>query len=180
VLFLHFIVLRNGPAQPFASEHLACAVAELWFSNEGHIQKLGKSYCLLFVNFVFDLHNDAERVVAERWHSAHCAIFVEVFMPFGAAGYEVGVESSDELLDLGEMVVVFAPVVGFAGLEQQIPCEHFVHHAGEGPYVRGLVVTLAEDDLRGAILSSLDLSRKVVVEPAGIAEICDFDAKWFL
>lgn len=77
-------------------------------------------------------------------------------------------------MHLGEVIIVFAPIFWFSGLKKQISREHFIHHASEWPNIRSLTVGLPEDNLRRSILSSLNLSRKMVMLPTCISQICNF------
>lgn len=107
--------------------------------------------------------------MAKSRHASHGAVLVEVFVSFGTSGNEVRVEWAHQFLNLAQVVVVLAPLLGASRLEQQVASQDLVHHAPERPDVGCLAVALAKDHFRGSILSSLDLSREVMVFPAGIA-----------
>lgn len=81
---------------------------------------------------------------------------------------------------LGQVILVFTPRVTLGWMKEQISSEHFIHHTAKGPKIRGFIVALAENDLRRPVLSSLDLSRKVIVLPAGVSQICYLDPEWSL
>jgi hypothetical protein len=67
------------------------------------------------------------------------------------------------------MIFVFAPTIRLPRMKKKISSQQFVHHAAETPDVCSLIVALPKDYFRRAVLSSLDLSREMVVLPAGIA-----------
>ena len=73
------------------------------------------------------------------------------------------------------MIIILIVVVTLARLEQEISCHHLEDGASEGPDVRRRVVVCSDDNLRGAILSSLNLRREVMVRPAAIAHITDLN-----
>jgi len=78
--------------------------------------------------------------VAQGRHSPHRAILIEVMFSLGASGNKVGMEISDEFLNLCQMIVVLAPILVFPRLEKQVTCEHFVHHAAKGPDIGCFVI----------------------------------------
>jgi hypothetical protein len=63
----------------------------------------------------------------------------------------------------------------FLRSEEEVSSEHFVDHAGERPDVGGLVVIYAQNHFGRAILPGLDLRLEVVVRPAGVTKVCDFE-----
>lgn len=75
------------------------------------------------------------------------------------------------------MVLILTPIFTGFRVEEEIASEHFVHHAAEGPQIRCFIVTLAQDDLRRSVLSSLNLTRKVVMFPASITQVSDLYPK---
>lgn len=76
------------------------------------------------------------------------------------------------------MIVIFAPGLRLLGLEEKIPSEHFIHHTSERPDIGSLVIALPQNDLWRSVLSRLNFTGKMMMFPAGITEICDFDLKW--
>ena len=124
-------------------------------------------------DLVLDLKDHFQRIVAEIREALHRPILLEVLPLLGTPGDEVRVERTDQLLHLRQVILVLAPVLAGLGVEEQVASEHFVHHAAEGPEICCFVVALAQDDLRRSILSSLYLTREVVVLPAGVAQVCD-------
>lgn len=129
---------------------------------------------LLRADLILDLQDDLQRVVTEIREALHSAILLKVLPLLRTPRNEVRMERTDQLLHLGEVILILAPVFAGLGVEEQIAGQHFVHHAAEGPQIRCLVVTLAQDDLRRAVLSSLDLTRKMVMFPTCISQVCDF------
>lgn len=103
---------------------------------------------LLRANLILDLQNDFQRVVAEIREALHSTILLKVLPLLRTPRNEVRMERPDQLLHLGQVIFVFAPVFASLGVEEQIASEHFVHHAAEGPQICCFVVTLAQDDLR--------------------------------
>lgn len=148
---------------------MVCTCPQFRFCNEGHLDEFSKVVCFSFGYSMFNLKDSFQRIVIERGHSFHRSISLEVFMLLWAPSNKVRVKITDKFLNLSQMIVIFAPAFSLSGLKQQIACKHFVHHATKGPNVCSFVVILPEDDLRGSVLSSLNLSRKVMVLPASIS-----------
>jgi hypothetical protein len=73
------------------------------------------------------------------------------------------------------MVVVFSVLVSLSRLEQEVTRCHLEYHAGKRPHVSRGVVLLAYNYLWGPVLPGLDLSRKMVISPASVAEITDLE-----
>ena len=103
---------------------------------------------LLCADLILDLKDNLERIVAEIREALHSPILLKVLPPFGTPGNEVRMERPDQLLHLGQMILILAPILAGLGVEEQIASEHFVHHAAEGPQICCLVVALAQNDLR--------------------------------
>lgn len=99
----------------------------------------------------------------------HGAILLKIFSPFGASSNEVRVKRPCQFLDLGKVILIFTPALVLSWVEEKIACEHFVHHAAERPNVCSLIIALAKDYLWRSILSSLNLSRKMMMVPASIS-----------
>lgn len=66
------------------------------------------------------------------------------------------------------MVVVLTELLCFFGLEEQVPCKHFIHHASQRPDVSSGVEGLPQDYFRRSILTSLNLAGEMVMQPACI------------
>jgi hypothetical protein len=125
------------------------------------------SFSLVYA--MFNLKNGFQGVVIERRHSFHRSVSLEVFMPFGTTSNEMRMKIANKFLNLGQMIVILAPAFSLPRLKQQITREHFMHHATKGPNICGFIVALTKDDLWGSVLSSLNLSRKVMMLPTSIS-----------
>jgi hypothetical protein len=117
------------------------------------------------------LENDFQRVMIEWWHSLHGPIRIEIFVFLRTPSDEMRVEVADKFLNLSKMIIVFAPSLSLSGLKEEVSCQHLVHHAPERPDICCFVVALPEDDFGGSILSSLNLSRKMVMLPTRVSQI---------
>ena len=73
------------------------------------------------------------------------------------------------------MIIVFAILLAFAGLKQEVSGSHLEDHAREGPHVGTAVVLGSNDDLGGPILARLYLRRKVMISPAAVAEVANLE-----
>lgn len=78
------------------------------------------------------------------------------------------------------MVIILVVALALARLKQKIACDHFKYRACETPYIRRRIIVRADDHLWRAVLSRLDLWRKVVVGPTTVAHIADFDLHIFI
>lgn len=101
----------------------------------------------------------------------HRAVLLKIFVLFRASSDEVRMEGPCKFLYLGEVILVLGPGLVFPGVEEEVACKHLVDHTSEGPDVCSLVIGLSEDHLWRTILPSLYLSRKMMVLPAGIAQV---------
>jgi hypothetical protein len=73
------------------------------------------------------------------------------------------------------MIVILIVVTTFARLEEEVSRYHFKNGASETPNVCRGVVVGANNDLWGSVLASLNLRREVVVSPAPVTHVTDFD-----
>lgn len=117
--------------------------------------------------------------MAERRHSFHGPIFAKILVFLGTSGNKMRMEIPNKFLNLCQVIIVFTPTLCFPRLKQQISSEHLIHHAGKRPDIRGLVISLSKDNLRWPVLSSLNLSRKMVMFPTCISQICNLNLKRF-
>jgi hypothetical protein len=124
------------------------------------------------------LQDSVKRVEVQVWEALHGSIFAEILLLFGASRYKVRMERTCYFLYLSQVVLIFTPGVSLGGMKQQISSEHFIDHTAKGPKIRGFIVTLAKNNLWRPVLSSLDLSRKVIVFPASVSQICYFYPEW--
>ena len=73
------------------------------------------------------------------------------------------------------MVIILTVLLSLAWLEYEVTSGHFENHACEGPEVSTRAILSSDDDFWGAILPGLDLSRKVMISPAPIAQVTDLE-----
>merc|ERR1739838_120865 len=59
------------------------------------------------------------------------------------------------------------------GVEQVVPSDQFEDHGRQGPDIDGRSVVLPQDRFGCAILTSGDILCKVLVNPAGVAEVAN-------
>ena len=78
------------------------------------------------------------------------------------------------------MVVVFVIILALSGFEQEVASDHLKDSAGERPDVGRSVVVCSNDDLWRSVLSGLDLRSKMVVSPASISHIANFNHHFFI
>lgn len=140
---VHLVLDWYLAGQPRQKQRLLRRDPLLRLSNQGRQEELSKIMGLLCTDLILDLKNDLQRVVAEIREALHGSILLEVLLLLGTPGNEMRMERPNQLLYLGQVVLVFAPVLASLGVEEQIASEHFVHHAAEGPQIRRLVVALA-------------------------------------
>ena len=69
------------------------------------------------------------------------------------------------------MIIIFVVVVAFPWLKQEVTSDHLEDSAGQGPDVSTGVIVGANDDLRRAVLSGLDLRSEVVIGPAPVSHV---------
>jgi hypothetical protein len=72
------------------------------------------------------------------------------------------------------MVLVLREIRSFPRLEQEVTSQHLKNHARVAPYVCRRIVLRADEHFRGTVLSCLNQSGKVMVDPASVAQISDF------
>jgi hypothetical protein len=122
-------------------------------------------------------HYVFQRPVLQFGDAIEVAFLREILSGFGSATGKLMWESAEQFHHLREVVVVFAEgvVVVLVGVEQQFSRQHLEGHAGEGPHVGGQVVFRAQQDFWSSVLTGLYFCGEVVVFPAGVAEICDFN-----
>jgi len=77
------------------------------------------------------------------------------------------------------VIVVLAVLLTLTWLKKEITGSHLEDHACEGPHVGTGVVLSSDNHLWGTVLTRLNLSREVMVCPAAVAEIADFQFKVF-
>ena len=78
------------------------------------------------------------------------------------------------------MIIIFIIVLTFPGLKEKISSHHFENGASEAPNVGAGIVVGSNDDLRGPVLSGLNLGSKVVVSPATVTHITDLHMHVFV
>ena len=97
-------------------------------------------------------------------------------------------------MNLSQMIIVLGKVRTFSGLEKKISSEQFENHARETPNISGggvvdpkyhlkciyFTFKSISKNLRGTILSCLDFCGEVMMSPAGVAQVCDFDSDIFI
>ena len=117
--------------------------------------------------------------MTKRRHSFHFSIFFKIFISFGTSSNKVRMEVANKFLNLSKMIIIFTPTLSFPWLKQQITSKHLIDHASKRPNIWSLIVLLSKYNLRWSILSSLYLSRKMMMFPTCISKISYFYIKRF-
>jgi hypothetical protein len=73
------------------------------------------------------------------------------------------------------MVIIFIVVTTLTGLKQKIASYHFKDSTSQAPDISRRVIVGTYDDLWRAVLTSLNLRSKVVICPASISHVANFD-----
>lgn len=73
------------------------------------------------------------------------------------------------------MVVILVVRFSLARLEQEVTSTHFKHSASETPNIGGSIILRANNYFRRTILTRLNFRSKVLIGPAAITHVADFD-----
>lgn len=115
--------------------------------------------------------NLLQRPVVEPAYASQMPRRVEVLLRVFSREGHVSRHATQKFHHLSKMVIVFVVVVALSWLEQEVARHHFENSARKGPHIGACIIVCSNDDLRGAILSCLDLWSKVVISPAAITHI---------
>lgn len=70
-------------------------------------------------------------------------------------------------------------VLRLSRVKQEISCDQLIGHTRKRPQISGNIIIDPEHDLGSTILPRLDLMREVVVGPAAIAQVTNFELNLF-
>jgi hypothetical protein len=73
------------------------------------------------------------------------------------------------------MILVFLDARDLLGFEEEAIGHHFEDGAGKGEHISIGEVLMSDEDLRRAVFSGLDIFGEMLVDEAGVAEICNFE-----
>ena len=136
-------------------------------------QKVAECLCLFLANQVLIGEDFLHRPIAEVLDSTQVAAAVEVLFGVLARKGKVLRHPSKQLHHLRQMIVVLVVVAALARLEKEVASDHLKDSASEGPDIGRGVVVSTNNDLRRAVLPSLDLRREVMISPAAISHIAN-------
>ena len=78
------------------------------------------------------------------------------------------------------MIIALGVACPLSRFEEKVSGEELKNHASEGPDIRSVVVVDSQDDLWGPVLPCLNLRLEVMMNPACVAEVSNFDPKGFV
>ena len=162
-------------AQPRMVDHSAGIGPVLWLQCQHGQQEIGNVNCVAHGKLVLFHQHIFQAPRLQFGDAVEIAVGIKKVSRIVALLQHGAWERANQLDDLRHVVVVLGVRLPASRIEQVVACQQLKHKARKRPQVCAGAPMVAQQHFGRPVLACLDLVREVVVHPAGIAQVCDFD-----